>query len=255
MIEQFTYDGTFAGLLTAVFDVFEQRKEDAIISQQKDGSAVMFHQYPVTTDKKKAERVWNGLKKKVSAAVMKELYYTFLSETAGIETNILYFIRYVLTQSTNGENNYSDRNVLTIKQTARNVAREKHRFEAFVRFNKLADGLFYAMIEPDFNVLPIIAPHFKRRYADQDWLIYDTRRRYGIHYNKESRGLAEVTLQNEKETNNEKSLILMYDEDELHYQSLWKNYFKNTTIQERKNMKLHLQHVPKRYWKYLSEKK
>lgn len=255
MIEQFTYDGTFAGLLTAVFDVFEQRKEEAIISQQKDGSAIMFHQYPVITDKKKAERVWKGLKQKVSTNILKEIYYTYLSETEGIETNILYFIRYVLTQSTNGENNYSDRNVLTIKQTARNVAREKHRFEAFVRFNKLSDGLFYSVIEPDFNVLPIVMPHFKRRYADQDWLIYDARRKYGIHYNKEDSQVAEVTMQQEGHLTNEKSLILFYDEDELHYQALWKNYFKSTTILERKNMKLHLQHVPKRYWKYLSEKK
>ena len=31
-------------------------------------------------------------------------------------------------------------------------------------------------------------------------------------------------------------------------------YFKSTNIKSRKNMKLHLQHVPKRYWKYLTEK-
>jgi hypothetical protein len=29
----------------------------------------------------------------------------------------------------------------------------------------------------------------------------------------------------------------------------------HTNIKERKNDKLHVQHVPKRYWKYLTEKK
>ena len=33
-----------------------------------------------------------------------------------------------------------------------------------------------------------------------------------------------------------------------------KNYFKSTNIVARKNTKLHTQHVPKRYWKYLTEK-
>ena len=35
---------------------------------------------------------------------------------------------------------------------------------------------------------------------------------------------------------------------------MWKDYFDSTNIKERKNMKLHIRHVPKRYWKYLSEK-
>lgn len=253
MIDQFVYDGSFAGLLTAIFDVYEQRKEDAIISTAKDVSKLRNYLHEVTTDRKKAARVWNGLKKKVPLTVLKEIYYTYLSEVNGMETLLLYFIRYVMASRDDVENNYSDRNVLTVKQTAKNVAREKHRFEAFVRFNKLSDGLFYSVIEPDFNVLPIITPHFKRRYADQDWLIYDAKRKYGIHYKKEADELTEVILN--AENTNEKSVTLLYDENELHYQALWKNYFKSTNIQERKNMKLHLQHVPKRYWKYLSEKK
>ena len=38
------------------------------------------------------------------------------------------------------------------------------------------------------------------------------------------------------------------------YQDLWRVYFKSTNIVERRNLKLHYQHVPLRYWKYLSEK-
>lgn len=41
---------------------------------------------------------------------------------------------------------------------------------------------------------------------------------------------------------------------EKDYQELWKTYFKAVDIPERRNMKLHVQHVPKRYWKYLIEK-
>lgn len=31
-------------------------------------------------------------------------------------------------------------------------------------------------------------------------------------------------------------------------------HFKSTNITERKNTKLHVQHIPKRYWRYLTEK-
>ena len=54
--------------------------------------------------------------------------------------------------------------------------------EAFVRFKKTTDGLFLSLVRPDFNVLPLIQPHFKRRYQDQRWLIYDEQRKYGLYY-------------------------------------------------------------------------
>ncbi|WP_340696552.1 DUF4130 domain-containing protein [Flavobacterium gyeonganense] len=35
---------------------------------------------------------------------------------------------------------------------------------------------------------------------------------------------------------------------------MWRRYFSSVTIESRKNMKLHIQHMPKRYWKNLIEK-
>ena len=45
-----------------------------------------------------------------------------------------------------------------------------------------------------------------------------------------------------------------FDESEIYFQKLWEEYFKSTNIKTRANMRLHVQHMPKRYWKYLSEK-
>ena len=50
------------------------------------------------------------------------------------------------------------------------------------------------------------------------------------------------------------ALQTIYDEQEDLYQSLWQTYFDSVNIKARKNMKLHIQHMPKRYWKYLIEK-
>ena len=46
----------------------------------------------------------------------------------------------------------------------------------------------------------------------------------------------------------------VFTKEEAQYETLWKDYFKSTNIEERVNMALHIKHVPKRYWKYLSEK-
>ena len=54
------------------------------------------------------------------------------------------------------------------------------------------------------------------------------------------------------------SLIGVLDEeklssDETFFQQMWKEYFKSTTIKERINLKLQRQHMPRRYWRYLTE--
>ncbi|RYZ82543.1 MAG: DUF4130 domain-containing protein, partial [Proteobacteria bacterium] len=118
-----------------------------------------------------------------------------------------------------------------------------------------ADGIFYAPIEPDFNVLPLIADFFRKRYADQKWIIYDLRRKYGLFYDLEK--VSEVTFDFVSEMQSTSTYLpahTLNDREEL-YGLLWNDYFKSTNIPARKNMKLHLQHVPRRYWKYLTEKR
>ncbi|HEX8460832.1 MAG TPA: TIGR03915 family putative DNA repair protein, partial [Segetibacter sp.] len=172
-------------------------------------------------------------------------------EEEGIEDVLLQYVQYAFKNKTSIESDFSHNAVVKVAQTAKMVQREKHRMEAFVRFQLTGDELYYAVCQPDFNVLPLIQKHFEKRYADQKWLIYDSRRKYGIYYN-----LTEVEFVNLsfEATSNGKNLAMMMDEKETLYQQLWQHYFKSVNIQARKNMKLHIQHMPKRYWKYLPEK-
>ena len=100
-------------------------------------------------------------------------------------------------------------------------------------------------------MLPLLVKHFKERYQDQKWLIYDEKRQYGIFYDLNE--VTVVTLPDKKMLSKNKETI--WHEAEVKYQNLWIEYFDHTNIKERKNTKLHLQHVPKRYWRYLTEKK
>lgn len=118
--------------------------------------------------------------------------------------------------------------------------------EAFVCFELSCDGIYYAVIEPDFNVLPLIIKHFKARYADQKWVIFDQKRHYGMYYDGSDMQIISEAALAPRGTPHAA---------EVAFQRLWQIYFRHTNIQERKNNKLHLQHVPMRYWKYLSEKK
>lgn len=247
------YDGSFDGFLTCVFQVYDLKLKQVDIQPQDASQQSLFGvSQEVITDPIKSDRVWTGIKKKTSSTGRTRLYYAFLSEQPQIENLLLRYIQYALQSSTPIDSDFANEDVLRATQIAKSVGREKHRMEAFVRFRLTKDDFYFATIEPDFDVLPLIARHFKRRYADQKWMIYDLKRNYGLYYDLEKVDFIDMALPEDFDAT--KTSETFFASEELEFQTLWQDYFKSTNIASRKNMKLHIRHVPKRYWKYLSEK-
>lgn len=247
------YDGSFEGFLSAVFDVYEYRFSSVrIVPTHRFQHTLIGDTHQSVTNEEHANRVLKGLKKKISTGALNQFYSCFLSELENIEDVLLEYVQYVFSSKVSIEYDFSHRAVMKIAETAKKVHREKHRMEAFVRFHLTKDELYYSMIEPDFNVLPLIERHFKNRYADQRWLIYDQRRKYGLYYDLTT--VNPVTLNFSAEMRDEKSVSEIHDDSEELYQQLWKLYFQSVNIKARKNTKLHIMHMPRRYWRYLVEK-
>lgn len=248
------YDGSFEGFLTCVFELYERKLDTGRIVRESLYQPMLAEEIlNITADKTKADRVWLGLKRKVSEETLSNIYKTFLSEKPDMEDQVLGFIRYAL-KNAEAEKDFSNQATLYISQTAKIVHREKHRMEAFVRFQLMSDNIYYAAIEPDFNVLSLIVKHFKDRYADQHWIIYDRKRQYGIQYSCETSKVTEIQLELTEETDRPFLSESVVAEEEPHYQQLWQQYFSSVNISPRKNTKLHVRHVPLRYWRYLTEK-
>ncbi len=245
------YNGSFKGFLTTVFEVYEYKILQPEIRRNDAVNGSLFGDvHVVECNNEKTKRVLIKLQQKLSKDAMSQFYKSFLSELPGIENTLFRYVQYVIDSKFGVENDYGHPDVLAVQQLSKKVAREKHRMEAFVRFQLTRDGLFYAIIEPDYNVLPLIADHFEKRYADQRWLIYDSRRTYGLYYDLQE--VSEVTIDFTPDAG--EGINTIYDEQESLYQELWKQYFDSVNIKARKNKKLHIQHMPKRYWKYLVEK-
>ena len=247
-----SYDGSFAGLLSAVFDVYEYKMQDVkLVPPGQPVSSLFGNAHTVHTDITKAGRVWKGLEQYSSLQALRNLRASFFAGTNGNEEMLLAYIRYVFASKKPVERDYSHPAVVAVSQTAHKVRREKHRMEAFVRFQLTKDQLYYAIVQPDYNVLPLISDHFEKRYADQRWLIYDALRRYGIYYDLDT--VEEVSMDFALSPQ-DAAVATIHDEKEELYQALWKQYFDSVNIASRKNTKLHIRHMPKRYWKYLPEK-
>ena len=249
-----SYDSTFEGFLTTVFEIFEFKYINPKIIKNSDAQQNMFAKpIEIITEVAKSDRVIKKLKQQLGSEGVRSLIYAFLSEKIGVEDTLFTVIEYaVQNPEKNILKDFSNDAVLQIAQLTKSVGREKHRMEAFIRFELLKDDIYFAKIDPDFDVLTLILTHFKNRYQDQKWMIYDLRRKYGVFYDLKT--IEIVTMDLDIKLLNAKN-SQVFSDVEIEYQKLWWEYFDHTNIKERKNTKLHLQHVPKRYWKYLTEKK
>lgn len=250
------FDNTFKGLLCCVFERYERKARNVkVVPQQLHTPSLISDELTVYTDEAKALRVWKGLQKKITEEWQLKLYCAFLSELPEAYQALFDCICYFFDSKQIVYTNYGNNHILTLNKIARKVSREQHRMKGFIRFQQTKDNIYYAAIEPDHNVVPLLSTHFKNRFADQQWIIYDKKRGYGIYYNlhtvQEISFTFDESLQNAESTTLSASIV---DEPEVLYTSLWKDYYNSTNIKERKNIKLHTQFLPKRYWRYLSEK-
>lgn len=247
------YDGAYEGFLTAVFETYRLKLDPVRFVAKGVPPADLFAAVrEVETCKEKSDRVKKGLLRKTSAGAAELLHHAFFTEVEEMEQLIYGFIRKAMVADQDITENFADPDVLRLHELKKQMHREIHRLHAFVRFQKLQDDSWFALVAPDFNVLPLAWPHFHQRYPAQRWLIYDQKRRFGVLNNLQKVDFFFLSPEHHRQ------LLLHFEEnkstDERGFQRLWQQYFTSVNIPERANPKLHLQHVPKRYWRFLTEK-
>lgn len=250
----FQYDRTFDGMLTVVFDAYARRSFPQVI-QGTDEPLPLFYDevHPVITDEAKAGRVWKALEKKLSKDALSCLTVSYLSELPELDLHLFRYICKNIDSPVSFENNLADDDILFVTNTFRKVLYERLRMMQFIRFQKAADGTYFGIMEPQYNVLPLAIAHFKDRFADQPFVLYDKRRHYGYYYDQHE--VTQVTfdesLPHFVTGKLDESLMA---EDEKLFQELWRTYFKAVCIRDRLNPRKQRKDMPVRYWKYLTEK-
>jgi probable DNA metabolism protein len=188
----YIYDGSFAGLLTSIYEAYHSKEMVCeIVSQEDFVSSFFSKQKTIKSDSGKAQKVDFAVRTKIGTDAWRYIYLNYLSS---YPERGMWIFRYLQFGFKNGKNTnlyLSQPEVLQIHQTARRVQLERHRLLGLLRFK-----------QTDFHL--------------------DT------------------------------SLNLSGEEAE--FQILWKEYFNNITITERKNPRLQKQYMPVRYWKHLIEK-
>lgn len=235
-----SYDGSLEGLFTVIFQYY---KEIFKISIEKEKDQIDFLEKTyVKTEMKKAYRVEKAIKNKISQSFIDQIAKNFKSKDIKKEDLIarviklsFHYGKYYLGSS--------DKYAVRFRQNLKNYSSEVHAYKGLVRFSKIQEDFLFAKINAENDIIKDLSLHFIKRMPKEKFIIYDENRKEAFFYIKGKYELVDVI-----------DLKIKEEEKEELYKNLWISFYQTITIKERKNTKLMISNMPKKYWKYLPEK-
>ncbi len=238
----YRYDGSFEGLLCCVFESYDQKEVPAEIIAPDEYRAMLFQTREIVTDEQRAGRVLASIPEKLGKAALDFVQRAFLTCLPQKELYILQFLRLGYRHGSAVLDMLANDVVHKLHKAVMHLERESHLLTGFVRFS-IANNALTAVIEPKNCVLPLLARHFSDRYREESFLIYDKTHGMALIYRPYRHMIIPI-----------ESLELPEpDAEELAFRELWRLFYETIGVEGRYNPKLRQNHMPKRYWKYLTE--
>ncbi len=244
-MKDYIYDGSFEGLLTTLFYTYTEKASLCIYKKGDYVPSLIQEVITLPTEEEKADRVYTSLLTKLSLETLTQVYHLYLSDCPHVENLILDYVRLCYKYSATINLAKNNPIIHEVDLLTRKVTHEAHQMTGFVRFKEIYPSIYYAQIEPDHNILPLVLEHFQKRFSDQYFILHDLKRERAIVHNKQEAYLKDFSLAESQR------LLDLSKEDG--FEDLFKTYYKATTITERINEKRRRGFVPRRYWKHLFE--
>ena len=244
----YNYDGSFYGLLSCIYHIYYERTEPMDITI-KDASLInqdsfLYETINIISSEEKAIKVYTSIIEKISSEALSDVYQAYLSSIEGKELMIYKYIKFGYKVGSKVYAYHYMAEVSNLKKIVKKVTIEVHNFCGFLRF-ELKNNFYYAEYEPDHNITELLLPHFVNRFADQNFIIHDIKRNVAAIFNTKDSFLTSFTA--------EELAAIKSEAKEDPFQQLWKEYFTNMAIEERKNSRQQKKSMPSRYWKHMLE--
>lgn len=238
------YEESFEGFLTAVFAAYARHIAPAGMQPVSHVQPMLGQQViEVSADFSLAERVKVGICNRAGFGAFSCLEKAFRSCVEGRELDLFAYIRLAIEQGRRGVCDLSNEPVSSVERLCLKTENEMEYMRQFVRFQLMRNGVYAAVVNPCADVLPLIMGFFVERYNTQPFVIYDE-----VHH------LAALwDLRHVRYIKADDFSMPQCDEDEDAYERLWKTFYDSINNEQRFNPDLRRTHMPKRFWKNLTE--
>lgn len=247
----YLHDGSFEGLLSAVFLAFERHElpTDVVASEHYEPR---LGQEPVMveTDIQHALRVRKALVGAAGDRTFRALLYASLNDDYDVGITALRFVAYVMAASPAQRrkgimNNLSHPVVGRIEQLRLRASNEAEKMRQFIRFSHLENGIWFARCNPNVSVVPLVMGHFAARLNDQPFIIYDENHKLSGIYDCRSWQLVRGEAHESAAPTSHDAIMT----------EAWQAFYDSLCVDARYNPELRRNFMPKRLWKNLPEMK
>jgi probable DNA metabolism protein len=217
--------------------------------KDEENDRELFCEYEeVEASQEKAEKVLSAVRGKLSEQVYHHIYVASLSEDPRRADRIYRFLVSAFHFGPRVCDMLQRPEVYEIFRLCRSVQNESHQLIEFLRFSQTGEAVLVSRIGPKNDVLTMLSPHFADRLPEENWIIYDEKRKKAsVHPRGRSWFLMDA------EENGSLCATLRCRTDEAEYEELWKQFFNTVAIMERRNPSCQRTHLPLRFRPYMTE--
>ena len=238
----YLYDGSFLNLLSLITFLIKNNLKPSNIVDNNYNPNLLDNIINLKINNN--SKIITNIKNIWGKEVLKVMFNVYLSADQYKELTIYYLFLNCLKYKSNILNMRNLKCVDKSLKIAKYVSGEAHKLKGFVRFQELTNHVLYAEISPTNNCLLILSEHFKKRLSNEYWLIKDTKRNIISIYDKKNYYL--ISASNLK-------MNIELNKEELKYEDLWLTFYNTIGIKERRNDKLRISFMPKKYWQHILE--
>ena len=246
----FTCRDNWEDILTCIYEAWDSGKghrnirlELEPVSQQE-----LFCEYiHIDAEEQKAMKVCSAIRKKISWQAYQWVYYAAHSARPE-KTECIY--RFLILGFHFGKKiteMLTENTVMQIMELSRRVTNEEHIMREAARFTCHERGIYVCHIEPEHDILLMLAEYFEDRMPSETWMITDDGRRTAVIHPKDQRMYQTVLTEKEWEQLQETERIKDI------YTTLWNEFFHTIGIRERENRKCQNTMMPLHYRKHMTE--
>jgi len=232
-----------AGFLTAVYHAYYTQKDAGTISTATQKATFLDESIEIPADAALASKVRAGIVSKAGRDAYDEVATAYLSCDREKEEKIFAYLKLLFAHGRNVLTMFGNPAVVAFRDVLNKVTHEAHRFKGFLRFQELASGVYYSYFGGDNDVIELLLPHFRGRLNTQKFILHDIKRGKLAYWDGAAMHLVPAP----------RTVNVLLSENELLFSALWKEYHEHVAIEERKNLKLQRQFVPKKYRWFMNE--
>lgn len=246
-------ENTLEGILSGIYQAWDASYGHEYIhltvpALAGNESMLLFSEYhAVVPQAEQAEKVVRTIRRKTSQQVCETLLGALYSENHEKADAVYHALPQAFRMGSRVMGNLADSYVRAVFEMNRNVRHEAHEYLGFLRFEEQKNGILLARFAPKNDLLEIVAPHFEDRFPEENFIIYDTRRKKAAFHRVGTpfvvRGLSEEEF----------FQFFQISSDEIQFQIMWKLFFETIAVKERENQELQRNLMPYHYRTYMTE--